>query len=169
MTNMCLSQQNMSFVTTKLCLLWQNFCHDKIMSVATQLLSQQTHVCHDKSFVSTSIWTHVCHNKIMFVTTNICCDKFCRDKNILSRQTIVFTTKLLSQQAYFYCDKRCFVATNTCLLRQISATTKMILVAAPTNDNRQGYEVPVSLNSCSLYHTVRYLWTLTVNNRCKHS
>ena len=71
-----LSWQNRSFVATKVCLLWQNFCSNKIMFIMTEDV-----FCHDKS-------------KLMFVTMNIWHDKT-------------------------------FVATNM---------TKMIPVAAPTND-----------------------------------
>ena len=107
----------------------------------------------------------------MFVATNICCDKsfvvtkiFCHDKhNCFHNQTFVTTSILLLRQ------KMCFVATNTCLLRQFFAMTKMIFVAARANDNRQWYEVPASLTSCSLYHTVTYLSTLIMNNSFKHS
>ena len=36
-TNMCLSRQSVSFVTTKVCLSRQNFCRDKVMFVVTKL------------------------------------------------------------------------------------------------------------------------------------
>ena len=47
----------MSFVTTKVCLSQQNFCHDKQILVATKLLSQQRFVAN------------FCHNKHLFVVT----------------------------------------------------------------------------------------------------
>ena len=59
--NTCLFQQNMSFVATKVCLLRQNFCRDKIVFVVTK---------------------YFCCDKTMFVATKyFCCDKTCRDKH----------------------------------------------------------------------------------------
>ena len=41
-TNTCLLKQNMSFATTKACLLWQTyFCHDKTFVTTNIILSQQ--------------------------------------------------------------------------------------------------------------------------------
>ena len=90
---------NTSFVTTKACLSWQNFCRDmfillrqtrvcrdKSMLVITKLLLQQICVCRNKSFVATKI---LCHDKHNFVLASI----------------------LLSQE-------KTFVATKTCLSRQ---------------------------------------------------
>ena len=73
-TNTYLSWQNMSSVATKACLLRQthvwrnNFCHDKnillqqifwrskhTFVMSNTCLSQQTHVCHDKTFVVAKI------------------------------------------------------------------------------------------------------------------
>ena len=54
----------MSFVATKVCLLRQNLCSNKIMFIMTKVV-----FCHDKSklmFVTMNIW----HNKT-FVTTNM--------------------------------------------------------------------------------------------------
>ena len=53
----CLSPQNTSFITTKVCLSRQNFCRDKIMFVATiTCLSRQKYTCRDKHiFVVTKV------------------------------------------------------------------------------------------------------------------
>ena len=103
-----------SFVATKVCLLWQNVCHDKIRFVATKyffatkvfvttnicheqtkVLLRQTYFCRDKRYVL-SWQTHICHDKsklhkIMFVMTNIC-----RVKHVF------VMTKVLSRQAYLW-------------------------------------------------------------------
>ena len=77
MTNMCLSQLNMSFVMTKVCLSRQQFCsdrhvfvmtkvffcHDKHNFVVTKVLLWQAYSCHDKRCV--------CHDKHVFVTTKL--------------------------------------------------------------------------------------------------
>ena len=90
------SRQNTSFVATKVCLPRQNFCCDKIISVATNTteLFVETNICRDK------------HDKIMFVETNICRDKHsfvvtkdvfcvCRDKHVF------VATKLLSREKLY--------------------------------------------------------------------
>ena len=96
-TNICLSQQNKSFVTTK------------NMLITTKRLSQQT--C-----VSWQIFamTKVLSGQKYFVTTNI----------------------VLLQRAYFCHKKRCVLSwqTHVCCNRTF-VTTKMVLVAAPANDN----------------------------------
>ena len=98
-----LSWQNMYFVTIKVCLPRQNFCHDKITIVVTK------YFCRDKSFVTTNICrdkhifnTRVCHYKSKLVTTKLFLSrqKFCHDKNMF------VMTKVLLQQAYFCRDKR---------------------------------------------------------------
>ena len=64
--SMCLSQQNASFVATKVCSPRQNICRNKIMFAATKYfccvktfvatnICRNKHVSHDKSFVATSI------------------------------------------------------------------------------------------------------------------
>ena len=102
----------------------------------TSYLSRQTRVCRHKhvfvptkhltkvylsrqnflqSFVARNICRHntclsrqkyACRDKIMFVAANMCHDKSCHDKHILTQQSI-----LLSRQ------KTCFVATNTIFCR----------------------------------------------------
>ena len=68
---------NTSSVVTKVCLLQQKFYHDKHTFVTTKDM-----FCHDKHmFVTTKV--SFVHNKIMFVAT-----------------------KVLTQQAYFCCNKR---------------------------------------------------------------
>ena len=84
--------QNTSFVMTKVCLPWENFCLSQ--NVCHKYLSRQTRVSHDKGFVMTSIllsWQktcfvatnvfvttkaslsqqRLCHDKIMFVVTKV--------------------------------------------------------------------------------------------------
>ena len=109
---MCLSQLSTSFVMTKVCLSQQNICHDKIIFVATKLLSRQ-----------------------IFLVTNVCCNKsFVTTKVCLSWQT--FCHKNILQQAYFYPDKRCVLSQQTRLCcDNVSVMTKMILVAVPANES----------------------------------
>ena len=94
----------------------------KLFVMTKLCLSQQnifvtTKVCLSLQIFLSSVLlrqTCVCHDKsklIMFVTTKIC----------------------LSRQAYFYWDKR------RVLSRQTFVKTKMILVAAPTNDSNLHY------------------------------
>ena len=55
-TNVCSSRQNMSFVVTKVCLLWQNY------------------ICHDESYVATNIifsWQNFSHDKPAFFITKM--------------------------------------------------------------------------------------------------
>ena len=96
----CLSRQNTSFVMTKVCLLRQNFCHDKIMFVATKYFCRDEHMfCRDKNtFVVTK---HVfCRDKSKLVVT-----KVLSWQNYLLRQMFV-ATNCWSRQAYFCRDKR---------------------------------------------------------------
>ena len=71
----------------------------------------------------------------MFVVTNICHDKtqkiFCCDKHNFSQQNFCHdkhTLCVLSRQTHVCRDKHVFVVTKL-------VTTKMILVAAPANNN----------------------------------
>ena len=118
------------FVTTNICLPWQNFCSDYIMLVVTK------YFCHDKMFVVTNI----CHDKHVFVATffllrhyffwsrqayfshdntfywnkHIICKDFCDDKtHVLQRQTCI-------------CHDKCFVTTKLCLSWQIFVVTKVL-------------------------------------------
>ena len=80
------------------------------------------------------VMTKVCHNKMMFVVTEyFCCDKsfvmtnICLLKTCLSWQKICHDKLTFVETKYvFCCDKHAF------------AVTKMILVAAPTNDGWGG-------------------------------
>ena len=83
-TDMCLWWQNTYFVMRKVCLSQQNLCLSPQNSfLVTRPLTQQIFVA-----------TNICHNKIKFVTTNI----------------------LLSQQkTYFVMTNTCLSQTNTCL------------------------------------------------------
>ena len=89
-TNMCSSQQNTSFVTTKVCLsrkllLRQNYvCRDKYLSWQ-QILTKDV-FCQDKHvFLSQQ---NFCQDKIYFCPNKyLLWQKLCQDKNILSQQT----------------------------------------------------------------------------------
>ena len=113
-----LSQQ--IIVATNIILLGQKFCCDKDTFVMTNVyLSWQNIFCCDRSML---VATKLC------VTANICCDK-----NIL---------QYLLWQKYFAatnicCDKHNFVTTSILLSLQKTCfvATKIILVAAPTNDS----------------------------------
>ena len=99
MTGCRCSGAKVSLAGHKVCLSRQNVCGNKIMFVATKYLSQQTHVCCNKGFVSTNIL--LSRQKTCFVTRNTC----------------------LSRQKNACCDKT-FVATKLCLSRQIFVVTK---------------------------------------------
>ena len=126
-----------------LSLMWQKFCCDKYIATKHVFCHDKsklvvTNICCDKhNFVATKILTwqvYFCHDK-----RHVCCDKIvCFDKYLL-RQTHVccdkhnlFVTKVLSGQAYFCCNK------THILLQQTRVMTKMILMAAPTNDSVHG-------------------------------
>ena len=117
-----------TFVVTKLCLLRQKtsftFCRDKQTFVATKDVfcreKNQTMLAAKKTFVVTKLC--LLRQKTSF--------KFCRDK-----QTFVETKDVFCR------DKHVFVATNTCLSREMHVcfdktfvATEMILVAPPAND-----------------------------------
>ena len=107
-----------NFVTSKLLLLRQ-----------TCVLSWQKYACHDKTFVTMNI----CLSQQIFVATTFVTKYFfCRNKHNF------VTTKVLSRQAYFCCDKRCVLSWQPRVCRNKTfVTTKMILVAAPTNDSKR--------------------------------
>ena len=132
--NTCLSQQKYA-------------CSDKIMFVATKVLSRQAYVCHDKRLVL-SRETRVCCDKRMLVATKLLLSQnyvfgdkyfslqtFCRDR-------IYFFATIFSQQNLFD-DKHTFVATKDvfCVCHDKTfVATKMILVAAPTNDRQHRFQ-----------------------------
>ena len=88
-TNTCLSQQNTSFVTTKVCL-----SKTFVVTNTNVILSRQNFCCNKLTFVA----TNTCLLWQIFVATKI----FCHDKSFVAASI------LLSLQ------KRCFVASNTC-------------------------------------------------------
>ena len=88
------------------------FCRDKSMLV---VLSRQTRVCRNKSFVSTSIL--LSRKKTCSVATNMCLLRQKYTKLCLSRQTFV-VTKVLSRQTYFFSRDKTFVTTSILLSRQ---------------------------------------------------
>ena len=112
--------QNTSFVMTKVCLLWQNFCHDKHIFVnkfiTANIILLQQNICRDKlTFVMTNVFVvtkHVfCHDKHNFVTTNFATSLLlswqtcvCHDKtHLLSWQKYACHDKsLLQQKSYFW-------------------------------------------------------------------
>ena len=69
--------QKMSFVMTKVCLSWQNFCRDKHMFV-------MTNICRNKSKLCLSRQTF-CHGKHTSVATE---DMFCQDKTFVATKLI---------------------------------------------------------------------------------
>ena len=99
--NTCLSQQTcvccnktLFFIVTQICLSQQNFCHDKIMSVAAN-------ICHDKGFVATSM------TKVLSRQAYFCHDK----RHVLSQQNFVVTKMILvaapvSDKCVSLCCKR---------------------------------------------------------------
>ena len=110
----------------------QKFCRDKSMLAMTKLLSQKIYVCHNKMFVAT---TYFCHDKRCVLLWQTC---VCRDKNKLVVTKLFLLRQVLLRQAYFCCDKRCVLSrqTRVCCDKAF-VVTKMILVAAPANDNIQ--------------------------------
>ena len=127
---------NKTFVTTKLCLSWQN------NFVTTFFFSWQTHFCCDKSFAVTSILLLV-H---MLVATKV---------NL--QENYVCQNKYFLRQAYFCLNKDMF-----CYNKHVSKTfveTKMILMAmilANTRDSSHWliskwfihiYDIKLSTNS----------------------
>ena len=83
----------------------------------------QTRVCRDK----TGLWSrqkYACRDKQVFVATNV-----------LSRQKVLPRS---SRQAFFCRDKRPVLLRQARTFRDRTfVATKMILVAAPANDNRK--------------------------------
>ena len=116
-TNTCLSQQNTSFVVSKVCLPWQNcVCHDKVF------LSRQTRVCRYKhAFVTTKDMfccdTHVCHDKSRLVTTKLCLlwQKFCCNKNMF-----VATNTYLSGQKWYLWQLPPMITHELCRMDKVS-------------------------------------------------
>ena len=104
------------FVVSKICLLQQNYvCRDKQVS--------QENICGNKQF---------CYNK----TTSILLSQ---QKCVCCNKSMLVATKLLSWQNYVCCDNS-FATTSILLLQQKTCfvTTKIILVAATTNDSWKG-------------------------------
>ena len=105
--------RNIIFVATQVLSRQTCVCHDK-----TRLLSQQKYACCDKTFVSTK--NYVCHDKTFVATklclyaTNICHDKsFVTTKIFLRDKHNFVATKLVSQHAYFCRDKRRVLSRQT--------------------------------------------------------
>ena len=112
-------------------------CH-KYHFVATKVLSQQAYFCHSKRRVL--LW------QIWFVMTKgSLCNKY------LLRQT-------------YFCHNKRFVATKDVLSRQkrVFVVTKMVLVAAPTNDRIDlggTVELVLSVKYCKILPLgLRFLW-----------
>ena len=70
LSNTCLSWQNMSFVMTKVCLLWHNSCCDKHAFVVTNIVLLHQKLCHDKHTVVTPKELF-CHDTLVSVATNV--------------------------------------------------------------------------------------------------
>ena len=147
-TNMCLLWQNTSFVMTKVCLLQQNFCHNKIMFVVTIFFLLQQDFCHDKhTFVMTK--DVFCRDKSKLVTTKLC----------MSRQIFVATIFLLQQKCLswqkFCCDKHTFVATKHIFCRkklylwQLRPMLQNMITSVAITKGPQA-NMPNNLPSCDL-------------------
>ena len=136
--NMCLAQQNTSFVMTNIHSSQQNYvCLDKNMFVTTKTcVSQQNHVCHNKNMCVTTKPFH----KYNFVVTSIL---FLRQTHVCHDQT-----HLLLWQKYA-CHDKCFVATKLCLLRQ----TQNIFVMPLSRQTRV-----VKIKRLLLSQQKLYLW-----------
>ena len=119
MTNICRDKINVccdkTFVTqayfycdkcgyAKICLSWQNFCHNKIIVsillrqkyfVVTNIILLQQKFCHNKCFVAARIL--LSRQKRSFVMTKVCLlqQNFCHDKHVFVR------TKCLLQQKWY--------------------------------------------------------------------
>ena len=137
------------FVATNIILSWQ-------VVVTSILLLCQTGVSHDKTQISVMtkvclLRQNICMTKLclswqIFVTTNVLLwQKFCCDHHtfVTTNNLFCHNTCLSWQANDLLChDKSMFVMTNTCLSQQTRVCcnktfvmTKMILVAAPTNDS----------------------------------
>ena len=115
-------------------LLQQTFCHDKHMSVTTKHVCWHLYACCHKAFVAT---TNMCLSEQIFVmrkkekfTSKI----FCHDKHNF------VVTKVLSQEAYFCCDKRHVLSKQTCVFSQQThvCRNKTVVkrkIIPPANDN----------------------------------
>ena len=124
------------------------FCRDESMLVATKLLSRHilAKPLSRQIFVSTNIIL-----LLTFVATNTCLSRQNRSlvatKVCLSRQKVFVATNVLSRQkvlprlsrqAYFCRDKRLVLLRQARIFGDRTfVATKMILVAAPANDNRK--------------------------------
>ena len=95
-----------------------------IIFVMTKVLSWQIHVCHDKTFVSTSILlSRQCfETKLLLQQTRICLGKYS------SWKSFVPTNIILSQQAYFCRDKRHVLSqqTHVCHNKHMFVATKLL-------------------------------------------
>ena len=115
------------------------------MFVVTKVLAQQAYSCHDKrvccnkltfvmlTFVMTK--EDFCHDKLVFVMTNTFVKRLLQQKFCHNKHTFVMT-----KEAFCH-DKHVFVMTNTFVM------TKMILVAAPTNDRERVRQMGTSQTS----------------------
>ena len=102
------------FVATKVCLSWQKyFVTTNIFLWWQKVLWWQAYLCHDKRCVL--LWQRcVCRDKSMLVAIKLVVTKWCSLRQI-------------------------FVVTSTCFVVTIFVVvTKMILVAAPTNESTCG-------------------------------
>ena len=94
-------------------LLWQKFCRDKHVFVATKhVFCRDKIFCVDKTFVVTNI----CHNKHNFVVTKVLSWRtwffFCNKRHVF------VATKVCLLWQNFCCNKIMFFATKLCLSQQ---------------------------------------------------
>ena len=108
----CLSRQDTSFATTKVCLSLQNLCRNKIMFdiLSRQMFSRDKHTFVTTKDVFRDKSKLVVTKVIMFVPTNMYRDKsFVVTKICLLRQDTFLATKDV-----FCCDKHMFVLKCVC-------------------------------------------------------
>ena len=155
---MCLLRQNLlwrNYVChNQILLLWQNFYCNKYLSRQTCFLQQK--FCGDKHafFVTQDVF---CHDKHVFVVKKVSLSpqKFCHDNYICRDKSFVVTKICLSWQAYFGRNKRCVLLQQTRVCHtKTFVTTKMILVAAHTNDTFFGLVLRFIVLCCIVFHFI---------------
>ena len=122
---------NMSFVTTKVCLLQQKFCHDKHTFVTkTKVLSRQAHFCHEKRCVPlVFVITSGVHGSSPTETTYPVTYNWRElpQVSFLSWQNTSFvTTNIILSWQKFCRNKHTFVATNVSRQNMSFVATKLV-------------------------------------------
>ena len=137
----CFVATNTSFVATKVCLLCQKNCREKIslsrqnVFVSTKLLSRQIFVATNIIFVLLKF----CRDKHTFVAISILLSR--QNTCLLRQDTSFIATKVFTSRQMFCRDKHSFVATKDVICRvcvvfdKTFVATKMILVAVLASDS----------------------------------